>query len=233
LFSSYFFLRCCSLDHYTRGLADLASKDLQLRIQAIMRSWLPLHAAVLGMVVRKLPSPVEAQQKRLEKLWPSIIGSVALSYHNNKHATPAASSSLAHTDINDSISLQERLQAVRNSVAACDTSPDAECVVFVSKMFVVPKASLPAPDVAAPIAAVPEIRAWWGMDASKIGTEPLGSKLDTRSITSKRRRETEAVDSGALEDLSDVETFIAFARVFSGVLRPGTFLHYCLDVLCH
>ncbi|RYG52271.1 hypothetical protein EON67_01605, partial [archaeon] len=49
--------------------ADMASREAKGRLRAVMRAWLPLHEAVLGMVVRRLPSPVEAQAARVDKLW--------------------------------------------------------------------------------------------------------------------------------------------------------------------
>ena len=44
-----------------------------MRLQAIMRAWLPVAATVLGVVARKLPSPVEAQRARVGKLWPQTL----------------------------------------------------------------------------------------------------------------------------------------------------------------
>jgi ribosome assembly protein 1 len=58
---------------------DMAGKDGKLKLQAVMRAWLPLSAAVLGMVVRALPSPIEAQKNRVERLWPSIKRSLSSS----------------------------------------------------------------------------------------------------------------------------------------------------------
>ncbi|KAL0452876.1 UNVERIFIED_CONTAM: Elongation factor-like GTPase 1 [Sesamum latifolium] len=68
-----------------------------------------------------------------------------------------------------------KAELVRKSVEACDSSPTAPCVVFVSKMFVVPVKMLPRGEI-------------------------LNNSIDEN-------------DSG--------ECFLAFARIFSGVLFAG------------
>lgn len=82
-----------------------------------MAAWLPVPKAVLGMVARCLPSPVEAQQARVDRLFPV-------------HEHPNAA-------------MQRILQRVRDSVASCNNSEDAPLVVYVSKMVAVPADSLP------------------------------------------------------------------------------------------
>jgi ribosome assembly protein 1 len=46
--------------------------DPRVKLQTIMSAWLPVSAATLGMVVEMLPSPVEAQKRRIDKLWPLL-----------------------------------------------------------------------------------------------------------------------------------------------------------------
>ena len=49
-------------------------KDPAIRgvLRSIARKWLPLSNSVLQMCVDQLPSPVEAQRERIEKLWRSL-----------------------------------------------------------------------------------------------------------------------------------------------------------------
>jgi len=148
------------------------------------------------------------------------------------------------------MTLQQRLARVRQAVARCDASPEAEVVVFVSKMFPVPIESLPersyvkglrgagpSPAAAIPTALKPtDESAWWGMYTGTVGASPVGSKLDLRGVALKGsgRLHRRAAGAGSSDgtaatgggtddgsDLSATETFIGFARVFSGVLRPG------------
>ena len=47
----------------------LREKDRRRRLQLVMQRWLPVSNCVLGTVVDKLPSPVQAQSERLERVW--------------------------------------------------------------------------------------------------------------------------------------------------------------------
>jgi ribosome assembly protein 1 len=288
---------------------DMAGKDGKLKLQAVMRAWLPLSAAVLGMVIRALPSPIEAQKNRVERLWPAIKRSLSSS------TSMVADKSSLKEEASD-IKLEQMLSQVRRGIETCDTSEDAAVVVFVSKMFAVPKESLPDMNPAfkssakatttssTPIAedlnvsssrqtlsrpggtdqpsvislaaraaleilpvppplnhsAFPEellqpsSNAWEGITSSFIDVSPvtspekrlaLSTSSQNESISRQQQQQQQsqllqsssttsssssssslalsnsasAVLLGA-EDANAVETFVAFARVFSGVLRP-------------
>jgi small GTP-binding protein len=276
------------------GFGGGGGKDAKIaRLQAVMRAWLPLHTAVLGMVVRALPSPFEAQRKRLPKLWPSLqLGDAGAADAAVSLAAPGVIPPLR-----PGMTLAERIARVRASIEACSTDEDAECVVFVSKMFAVPKESLPDQDAAylpflpseegAGAAPAPRARAgagnaslaaaaahflplparaatdlhgvfpttleapslldWDGMRPEAVGTNPPGSKMDLTPVTHPGKRVSATGIGGGRgsggedgagagpssssssssssfgddvgEDPNSVETFVAFARVFSGVLR--------------
>jgi ribosome assembly protein 1 len=157
--------------------------------------------------------------------------------------------------------LDARMARVRAAVAACDASPAADCVVYISKMFSVPKASLPDPAAvyeqgdgtaggnaaAFPAAMLPAVaQAWIGtgalenadgaaresLDLSAVNSSTQRSRAMRAKLTEKRRAAgggdaaRDVVDDAATgpededEDPAATETMIAFARVFSGVLRP-------------
>ena len=206
-------------------------------MQAVMRAWLPLSRAVLGAVARSLPSPVEAQRFRVDKLWP-VVGA-------DDGCAPNASA-LA---LREGMPLSDRLARTRAAVAACDGSDSADVVVFVSKMFAVPTASLPepAPPAGSPpgaafpssVAPVPP-SAWWGMHVVATAQELRGVHAAGRRALLRPTTAQGAEDVGALMDdsmaarsvetamdasdaePSAVETFVAFARVLAGVLRPDS-----------
>jgi ribosome assembly protein 1 len=46
----------------------ISQSDPRSALKAVMRSWLPLSEAVLGMAVKQLPSPAEAAPERLPHL---------------------------------------------------------------------------------------------------------------------------------------------------------------------
>ena len=192
-----------------------ASREARSRLQTVMRAWLPLHHAVLSTVCRVLPSPREAQAKRVDKLWP--VETLA--------AAAAAAEGGGLAPLTPDITLAQRLARVRADIAACASGDDAECVVFVSKMFAVPTAALPPPPRSEGEGqgcsgssgssgssdeppSVPSASALWGLGSDSA----LGELLDSKPWA------VAAGDGGGGSGLQ--ETFVAFARVFSGVLRP-------------
>ncbi|OVA03255.1 Translation elongation factor EFG [Macleaya cordata] len=139
---------------------ELQNKEQKIVVQAVMSRWLPLSDAILSMVVKCMPDPVMAQSVRISRLLPKRE---VLKY--------GASSDVL-----------EEAENVRNSVQACDSSPEAPCVAFVSKMFAVPMKMLPQ-------------------------RGPNGEVVNNFT------------EEGGVGE-SD-ECFLAFARIFSGVLSAG------------
>lgn len=134
---------------------ELQNKDPKAVLQSVMSRWLPLSDTILSMVVKHMPDPISAQSFRISRLLP-------------KRET---------LDINGSSDVLAQAESVRKSVEACDCSPDAPCVAFVSKMFAVPSKMLPRGEV-----------------------------------------QNNYSNDGNVES---EECFLAFARVFSGVLHSG------------
>ncbi|KAJ8750364.1 hypothetical protein K2173_014279 [Erythroxylum novogranatense] len=139
---------------------ELQNKDPKAVLQAVMSRWLPLSDAILSMVVKCMPDPLVAQSFRIARLLPKR--------------------EVLYDGVDSSI--LEEADQVRKSVEACDISPEAPCVAFVSKMFAVPTKMIP-----------------------KKG--PNGETLSNSSD-----------ESG---DIESDECFLAFARIFSGVLYSG------------
>ncbi|XP_057467555.1 uncharacterized protein LOC130756932 [Actinidia eriantha] len=100
---------------------ELQNKDPKAVLQSVMSRWLPLSDTILSMVVKCLPDPIVAQSLRITRLLPK------------------------REVINDAIDSDVLAEAelVRKSVEACNSSPEAPCVAFVSKMFAVPLKMLP------------------------------------------------------------------------------------------
>ncbi|KAL0359313.1 UNVERIFIED_CONTAM: Elongation factor-like GTPase 1 [Sesamum angustifolium] len=132
---------------------ELQNKDPKAVLQAVMSRWLPLSDTILSMVVKCMPDPAAAQSFRISRLLPK------------RDSFESA----------DSADVLNEAELVRKSVEACNSSPTAPCVVFVSKMFAVPVKMLPRGEI-------------------------LNNSIDEN-------------DSG--------ECFLAFARIFSGVLFAG------------
>ncbi|XP_022739909.1 elongation factor-like GTPase 1 [Durio zibethinus] len=139
---------------------ELQNKDSKILLQAVMSRWLPLSDAVLSMVVKCMPDPIAAQSFRISRLIPNR--------------------EILNKGVDSNVLAEANL--VRKSVEACDSSPEAPCVGFVSKMFAVPTKMLPQ-------------------------RGPHGEILNNFT------------DEGGTSE-SD-ECFLAFARIFSGVLTLG------------
>jgi hypothetical protein len=84
-------------------------------LRSVLRAWLPLSEAVLGMAVTHLPSPAAASPERMPKLL-ALRQGAALS----SDLPPAAA---------------EELARVESHLMASSSSSEAPLVVFVSKMI--------------------------------------------------------------------------------------------------
>ena len=93
-------------------------QDPRVALRGVMRSWLPLSTAILGMGTAFLPNPRQAAPNRVSRLLPKESKG---------------------TDV----SLNERLDSVQNAISSCNTSEDAPLVVYVSKMISVPRSTIP------------------------------------------------------------------------------------------
>ena len=94
--------------------------------QAVMRSWLPLSEAVLGMAARHLPHPAAAAPVRM----PHLLGTAP---------------GLLPPQLAQSLGPQAAAELCRNEAAIASSAADEQApfLVYVSKMVAVPMALLP------------------------------------------------------------------------------------------
>lgn len=137
---------------------ELQHKDPKVVLQAVMSRWLPLSEAILSMVVKCMPDPIAAQSIRISRLLPKR--------------------EFLDSDVGSDVLAEA--ERVRKCVEICDSSAEAPCIAFVSKMFAVPLKMLPQ-------------------------RSPSGDILNN------------SMDEVGESD----ECFLAFARIFSGVLSEG------------
>ncbi|KAM5291584.1 elongation factor-like GTPase 1 [Glossophaga mutica] len=192
------------------GAREARHSDPKVQINAICSQWLPVSHAVLAMVCRKLPSPLDIAPERVEKLM--CTGPQTFD------------------------SLPPETQALKAAFMKCGSEDSAPVIIFVSKMFAVDAKALPqnrprpltheeiaerrerarqrhaeklaAAQGQAPVGSPPDGST---PDASPEGDEPKGEEQQVENATP---------DPGPQEENSQ-ETFVAFARVFSGVARRG------------
>ncbi|KAF8396327.1 hypothetical protein HHK36_017942 [Tetracentron sinense] len=139
---------------------ELQNKDPKVAVQAVMSRWLPLSDTIFSMVIKCMPDPIGAQSNRISRLLPKR--------------------EVLDNGVNCDVLAEVEL--VRESIEACDSSPEAPCVAFVSKMFAVPLKMLPK-------------RGSHGEVVNNLTEEGGAGESD--------------------------ECFLAFARIFSGVLSAG------------
>jgi len=174
---------------------DLRSTDGRQQLSAVFSAWLPLASAVLNMVANKLPAPNQLGPDRAEKLMCS----------RNKSFS----------------NLPEETQKLRDHFVAC--SPSGPTIVFVSKMFPTPKSQLPE-NRARPLTVEEmavrraEARARHQEKQQQQGDE--GAVQMTEDQLQNLTVRDDGEESQENTDEKDL-AFVAFARVYSGRLKPG------------
>ena len=109
---------------------DLAVSDNAALLKTIMSAWLPIPDAVLGTIVRKLPSPQVAQETRIEKLWPEET----VDELRDAVETLAITDKTGRSD--QAKDVGKEMERVRNAVSKCDEN--GPLVLFIAKMVAVP-----------------------------------------------------------------------------------------------
>ncbi|CAL9702190.1 unnamed protein product [Knipowitschia caucasica] len=192
---------------------DSRNSDPKVLLSAICTQWLPLSQAVLDMVCERLPSPLEVSSERVERLM--SVGARRFD------------------------SLPEQTQQLKEAFLRCSSDDGAPVIVFVSKMFTADRKALPhnrqrpltqeeigqrtelARQRHAEKMAAENRTGSVRSDASpqEVHVQPEASTQDTSADSTDASSRMEAL---ALKDPAEEnDTFVAFARVYSGVVRPG------------
>uniref|UniRef100_A0A8C4Z1M8 Elongation factor like GTPase 1 n=1 Tax=Gadus morhua TaxID=8049 RepID=A0A8C4Z1M8_GADMO len=186
---------------------DSRHSDPKVLLSAICSQWLPISQAVLSMVCEKLPSPLDISTERVERLM--SVGARQFD------------------------SLPERTQELKNAFVQCSSEAEAPVIVFVSKMFAVDAKALPQNKQrpltheelaerreqarqrhADRMAANQQAQSSAG-PAHYVVSLPAGGEGDPIQMESLA-----AVKEPEVEEVAK-DTFVAFARVYSGVVRRG------------
>ena len=185
---------------------DMKTNDSKQKLSAIFSQWLPLANVLLKTVIQKLPSPKDIKEERAEQLM---------------------CSKAARFD-----TLPTETQALKNDFLNCDPDSD-DLIVYISKMFAVPKKQLPHNR---PKPMTPEEMARRREAAkqrllvAKANTTPdpntenndLTGKTENSGNDNLTEKTENLMEELKLEERDlDGTAFIAFARVFSGTLKPG------------
>ncbi|KAG6927229.1 elongation factor like GTPase 1, partial [Chelydra serpentina] len=195
------------------GARESRHADPKVHLNAICTQWLPISQAVLSMVCSKLPSPLDITTERVEKLM--CVGARTFD------------------------SLPPETQELKKVFMKCSSEDAAPVIVFVSKMFAVDAKTLPCnklrPLTQEVIAQRRELArrrhtekliARQGQELPEQAVSGNESELTVKTGETKGDEQelTSQTDSRTLETVKQEavkESFIAFARVFSGVVRRG------------
>ncbi|KAJ3123427.1 Elongation factor-like GTPase 1 [Nowakowskiella sp. JEL0407] len=168
---------------------DLKSKDLKILLQAIMQQWLPLSPSVLLAVVDQLPSPKTAQAVRLPKIL-HPISNIPGNKNKTEELTPSR-------------------EALDKAIYECDSSVSAPTVIFVSKMFSVPKKMLAS------------------QNSGRIPLTPEELQIRKQERMLQQQKQQENLESNVMttteitKEDENTEKMIGFSRIYSGTVKVG------------
>ncbi|XP_073160184.1 elongation factor-like GTPase 1 isoform X3 [Lepidochelys kempii] len=195
------------------GARESHHADPKVHLNAICSQWLPISQAVLSMVCSKLPSPLDITVERVEKLM--CVGARTFD------------------------SLPPETQELKKVFMKCSSEDTAPVIVFVSKMFAIDAKTLPRnkprPLTQEEIAQRRELArqrhaekliASQGQELPEQALSGNESELtvktgETKGDEQELTSQTESMAPKTVKQEADKESFIAFARVFSGVVRRG------------
>lgn len=170
---------------------DLRHTDPKMQLQAICSQWLPLAQACLDMVCEQVPAPHNLSSEKIERL---------LSGNNNFQTLPRPT------------------QQLKSTFLACDSSPKAPIVIFVSKMFPVDMDMLPEnkpkPLTMEELAHRKEMARQ--RHAERVSQGFFANKLESAQETAMNNND---VKHEVVEEPDNA--LVAFARIYSGTVKVG------------
>ena len=137
-----------------RGLGvELTQKEISLTdprstLSRILNTWLPLSDAILRMVVRCMPDPIDGQHNRFETLFGDAVsqGSEAITTNATNGVNGVAVAGVDYPPNGNSNAVEASLRSVLEDCRSCSTAPDGNVLAFVSKMTPVAVSELSARD---------------------------------------------------------------------------------------
>ncbi|XP_028407033.1 elongation factor-like GTPase 1 isoform X2 [Dendronephthya gigantea] len=197
---------------------DSRQKDGKAHLQAIFHQWLPLSKTVLEMVVEKLPSPLEISSERVEKLMCGGLRTFE--------------------------SLSDKTKSLKHAFLRCSSEDGDPVIIFVSKMFTVEEQALPQnrrrPLTQEELAERrekarkkhSEMFSKKEMDETSSVTVTTAPESTDHSVSASGAGQQTEIPSTTNDDATESpgenmssgeapDQFIAFARVYSGVIKKG------------
>lgn len=194
---------------------DLRSKDQKNLLNLIMSQWIPVSHALLGAVIEYLPSPIEAQQIRIEKLLNECLFNI----------------------ITDKSIPKEKIldpEFEKAMLSCVSEDPSNHTIAYVSKMMSIPAADLPAESLGAASLTDDEIkqRSEKARELARLASEAAAAAVDEKKDDDdfmlpeiKQDPFEWEIDEDEFEEEEEVpqdpEVLVAFTRIYSGSLTKG------------
>ncbi|XP_032906109.1 elongation factor-like GTPase 1 isoform X2 [Amblyraja radiata] len=184
---------------------DSRHSDPRVHLNAICTQWLPISHAVLEMVCKKLPSPLDITEERVEKL---------MCVRSRRF---------------DSLPVQT--QALKQAFLECKSDGTAPVIVFICKMFAVDSKGMPQ-NKPRPLTreeivqrreqARTRLAEKLANQGKQMGenSEIPAANASTRGDQVPSQMEQAALNASQQKS-EQKDHFIAFARVYSGTVRRG------------
>ncbi|ODV64637.1 P-loop containing nucleoside triphosphate hydrolase protein [Hyphopichia burtonii NRRL Y-1933] len=195
------------------GPRDLRSKDYKSCLNIIMSQWIPISHALLGAVIEYLPSPIDAQKERIEKILNECLYS-------------------AVSDSKDKVLDSD----FHKSMISCDSDKPNHTIAYVSKMLSIPPEDLPK-DIEGAALTADELRerSQKARELAKKASEAAASAAESKTDDDdfvlpeiKKDPFEWEVDEDAFEEDEEEEeeettpeVLVAFTRIYSGSLSKG------------
>ena len=183
---------------------EICHTDAKITLRAIMSQWLPLSSTVLSNVCKRLPSPLQLSESRVESLMCSRIRRFD--------------------------SFPPETQRLKEFFLKCCPSSDVPKIVCVSKMFSVNRKCLPEFKPKQLTAEdIERRRNEYKRRQEERLQQQLSNSSSNNESSSNDQTVKETTPSGetseTLTENATEEVFIAFARVFSGTIKSGDELY--------
>lgn len=176
---------------------DLKSKDTRQLLSLIFSQWLSLSTCVIQSIVDVVPPPPIAQRTRIPKmLYPDLYESTI-----------------------------EPKNKLEEDLYSCNADATSSVTALVSKMFAVAKDDLPENKKKPATADELRAKSRTAREARKAAEDASnGASSQTDGAPLKEALDKMEVKDSSEEEVQEGETLLGFARIYSGIIKKGTYI---------
>lgn len=196
------------------GPRDLRSKDYKNLLNVIMSQWIPLLHALLGSVIEKLPSPVDSQTERMDKMLKECEAEVSSDLNNSLHGCQSNGDVVAYVSKMLSIP-QEELP--KDAAVSKDGVLTPEQLAERSRKA--RELARKASEAAAALSDEKRENEATSDEFKVVSKDPFAWEVEDDDFEAMINGKNGGDNDEDVE--STPETLVAFTRIFSGTLNKG------------